>query len=152
MKIAEILKPQDVFINVPAHSKPKLLRFMADNANSSLSIAGDEIFKALQSRESLGSTGIGSGIAIPHAPVIGVDAPFMSFARLAKPIDFQAIDEELVDIICLILTPIGEQSRYLTLLSKIARQLRSGDVLRNIRHTPDRDVVYQVLCAQNECK
>lgn len=145
MKISEVMKLEDVLIDVSVPSKAILLRFVAETAAGVLSIAEDHILNALQSRENLGSTGIGSGIAIPHAPVKGIVSPFVLLVRLTKPIDFEAIDEEPIDVVCLILTPLGEQNQYLKLLSQISRQLRSADVVRTIRGATDRQQVYQAL-------
>jgi PTS system nitrogen regulatory IIA component len=145
MQISEVMKPNDVLIDVSVPSKAKLLRFVAETAAAVLGVAEADIFSALQSRENLGSTGIGAGIAIPHAPVQGIVSPFALFVRLAKPIDFDAVDEAPVDLVCLILTPAGEQNRYLKLLSQIARQLGCTDALRTIRNAADRQQVYEAL-------
>lgn len=139
------MKPDDVLIDVSVPSKSKLLKFLADTAAATLGGTEDDILDALQNREGLGSTGIGAGIAIPHASVKGIDSPFMLLVRLVKPIAFEAVDDEPVDLVCLILTPPGEQSHYLKLLSKIARHLRSGDALKIIRHAADREAIYQAL-------
>lgn len=145
MEISEVMKPDDVVIDVPAPSKPRLLEFVAQAAAGVLGLREGDILEALQSRENLGSTGIGAGIAIPHAPAEGLRVPFVLLVRLAKPIDFEAVDEELVDVVCLILTPSGEQNGYLKLLSKIARRLRSPEAVETIRHAADRQVIYQAL-------
>lgn len=145
MQISEVMKPSDVLVDVSAPSKSKLLKFVAETAADRLGLAEGDVLNAVQSREDLGSTGIGAGIAIPHAPVEGIDLPFVLLVRLAKPIDFDAIDEEPVDVICLILTPHSEQNHYLKLLSKIARQLRSVDAVKTIRHAADRQIIYQAL-------
>lgn len=145
MKISEVMTPDDVLIDISVPSKAKLLRFVAETAAAVLGVAEGDILNALKSRESLGSTGIGSGIAIPHAPVNGIVSPFALFVRLTKPIEFEAVDEEPVDLVCLVLTPPGEQNRYLKLLSQIARQLRSADALKTIRDAADQQKVYQAL-------
>lgn len=145
MKITEVMKPDRVLIDVSASTKPKLLHFLSRSAAGYLNLEGTDILRALQSRESLGSTGIGAGIAIPHAPVNGVASPFALLARLAKPIEFDAVDEEPVNLVCLILTPPGEQNHYLKLLSKIARQLRSPEAVHTIRTAADREHVYEAL-------
>jgi PTS system nitrogen regulatory IIA component len=149
MKISEVIKPEDVTIDAAASSKATLLQQLSENAARVLGISERDVFAALQRRESLGSTGIGKGIAIPHAPVAGIDAPFGQFVRLTKPIEFEAIDEEPVDIVCLILIPSEGQSTYLKLLSNIARQLRSKDALRKIRSAVDREQVYSAI---TECE
>lgn len=145
MRISEAIKPEDVTIGVSASSKNKLLKFLSEKAAQALGISQPDILAALQSREDLGSTGIGEGIAIPHAPVAGIDAPFGLFVCLSKPIEFDAIDDEPVDIVCLVLMPPEGQSAYLKLLSNIARQLRSKDVLKKIRSAMDREHVYLAI-------
>lgn len=133
MKISEAMGTDDVFLDVAASSKPGVLRFVAGKAGAALGISSDDIYDALATRETLGSTGIGSGIAMPHAQISGISQPFALMVRLSRPIDFEAIDEEPVDVICLILTPSGEQSQYLRLLAQFARQLRSAEVVGAIR-------------------
>lgn len=145
MKISEVIKPDDVEIGVSTASKSKLLKLLSEKAAHALGIGEQDILAALQSREGLGSTGIGAGIAIPHAPVAGIDGPFGYLACLSKPIEFDAIDDEPVDIVCLVLMPPEGQSAYLKLLSNIARQLRSKDVLKNIRSATDREHVYLAI-------
>ncbi len=145
MRISEVIKPEDVAIGVSTSSKIKLLKLLSEKAGHALGISEQSILAALQSREDLGSTGIGAGIAIPHAPVVGIDGPFGYLACLSKPIEFDAIDDEPVDIVCLILTPPEGQSAYLKLLSSIARQLRSADILKKIRSANDRQQVYSAI-------
>jgi len=148
MKISEVMKPDDVFVGVAASSKAKLLQFLSGKAADALHISEANVLGALQSREGLGSTGIGAGIAIPHAPVEGVTSPYALLVRLAKPIEFEAIDEEPVDVVCLILMPPGEQAEYLKLLSTIARKLRSPEAIKVIRTATDPE---QVFSAITEC-
>lgn len=145
MRISEAMKPDDLLLGVSASSKDKLLQLLSEHAGAALAVSEETILTALRSRESLGSTGIGAGIAIPHAPVDGLVAPFVLLARLAKPVEFEAIDEEPVDVVCLILTPPGEQNRYLKLLSSVTRQLRSADTLGTIRQAADRERVYRTF-------
>jgi len=145
MQISEVMQPNGVLIDVSVPSKFKLLKFVAETAADRLGLVEGDVLNAVQSREDLGSTGIGAGIAIPHASVEGITLPFVLLVRLTMPIDFDAIDEEPVDIVCLILTPSGEQSHYLKLLSSIARQLRSVDAATTIRRAADREIIYQAL-------
>lgn len=150
MKISEVMKPDDVLIDVSAASKGGLLLQLSAKAARALGIDERDILVALQSREALGSTGIGAGIAIPHAPVSGLTSPFALLVRLAKPVEFDSIDEQPVDVVCLILTPPDEQGRYLKLLSKIARQLRSADALNAVRHATDPKLIYDAFI-EHDC-
>lgn len=145
MQISEVMKPEHVLSDVSTRSKTTLLALLSERAASALGISKDAVLDALRGRENLGSTGIGAGIAVPHAPVSGIDRPFAFFVRLAKPVDFDAIDDEPVDLVCLILTPIGEGAQYLKLLSSIARQLRSAEIVASIRSARDSDQIYAMV-------
>lgn len=134
MKLSEVLQPDNVHLQVPVTTKAALLGYLAQTVADAQGLAKDDILNALQSREDLGSTGIGSGIAIPHASVSGLGDPYMLLIRTSKPVEFDSIDEQPVDLICLILTPAGEQNHYLTLLAKAARQLGSSDIVQKIRN------------------
>ena len=144
MKISEAMRPDDVFVGISVASKPRLLDFLAEKAAEVCGVARDDIWQALRAREELGSTGIGSGIAMPHAPVRGIATPLALLAVLAKPIGFAAVDGAPVDVVCLILTPPGDQNRHLKLLSRIARQLRDDEIVATIRRA-DRALAYQAL-------
>lgn len=145
MKISEVIKPEDVTIGISTSSKSKLLELLSEKAAQALGINKKDILAALQGRENLGSTGIGAGIAIPHAPVAGIDGPFGFLMCLSKPVEFDAIDDEPVDIVCLIVMPPDGQSVYLKLLSNIARQLRSADTLKKIRSANELGQVYSAI-------
>ncbi len=145
MAISEAMKPGHVLIDVSASTKAKLWLFLSKTAAKNLGITEHDILVALQGREALGSTGLGAGIAIPHAPVEGIVSPFVLFVRLSRPIPFDAIDEQPVDLVCLVLTPPGEQNRHLRLLSEIARQLRSSEAVKAIRSAADQKRVYEAI-------
>lgn len=147
MKISEVIKPGHVVIGVSTSSKGKLLQQLAENAAHQLGVSADDILTALQGREALGSTGIGAGIAIPHAPVAGIERPFGLLVRLTKPIEFEALDDAPVDIVFLVLMPPGGQPAYLKLLSNVARQLRSAEVIKILRSASDRDCIYSAITA-----
>ncbi|WP_180898679.1 PTS sugar transporter subunit IIA [Martelella soudanensis] len=145
MKISEVMRPDDVLVDVSAVSKTNLLQLLSNRAAEFLGVNRSDIVGALEHRENLGSTGFGAGIAIPHAPVAGVTAPFALLIRLARPIEFEAIDDRPVDVICLILTPPGDQAEYLKLLSMISRKLRSPETLKTIRSATDAGQIYATI-------
>ncbi|WOS64886.1 PTS sugar transporter subunit IIA [Sinorhizobium fredii] len=145
MKISDILTPERVVIDLGAASKGQLLHRFAESASRSLGIEESEIFRALSNREKLASTGIGEGIAIPHAPVRGIKAPFIAFVRLKKPIDFESIDDIPVDIVCFLLTPTEGNATHLNVLAAIARKLRSPETLRSIRAASAPEEIYLAL-------
>lgn len=130
MKLADVLAPENVVLDLDASSKSSLLRTLSAIAARQLGIGEAAIFSALDNREKLGSTGIGEGIAIPHAAIPDMKKPFALFARLSKPIDFEAIDESPVDIIAVLLVPVEKSSTKLNLLAGLARILRSEKIKR----------------------
>lgn len=145
MNISETLTPERVVIDLAAASKVQLLHIFAERAGRILGVDEGEIFRALTNREKLGSTGIGEGIAIPHAPVRGIEAPFTLFVRLGSPIDFESIDDTPVDIVCFLLTPTEGSATHLNVLATIARMLRSPAILRSIRAASEPKEVYLTL-------
>jgi PTS system nitrogen regulatory IIA component len=114
-----------------------LLRELARRAGPAVGVEAQAVLDALLARESLGSTGLGHGIAVPHARIAGVGRLFGMFARLEKPIDFAAIDEQPVDLVFLLLIPSGAGNEHLAALAAVSRRLRDKDVLRQLRAQKD---------------
>ncbi|MGV6876637.1 PTS sugar transporter subunit IIA [Pseudochelatococcus sp. B33] len=145
MKLADIIKPENVVIDLPAATKEKLLRDLAGLAAKRLEMEEAPVLAALQKREILGSTGIGNGVAIPHAGIEAIADPFALFVRLRKPIAFDSVDDLPVDIVFLILVPAQKASSHLNLLSCIARKATSQAWLAGIRSAASRDAVLALL-------
>jgi nitrogen PTS system EIIA component len=145
MKIAEFIRPENVILDLAAKSKSRALQAMSDQASQALGIAEKLILQALLEREKLGSTGIGEGIAIPHTRVEGVAAPFGMLARMNKAIDFDAIDDVPVDVVFLLLMPTENRKNHLNVLASVARQLRSPEVLKNIRSAESARDLYEAI-------
>lgn len=133
MRASDFVGPGNVILDLPEPSKAKAIEAIARQAGAVLGIRYGIICDALLRRESLGSTGVGNGVAIPHAPVPGLARPVGWLARLAKPIDFDAIDGDPVDIVLVLLTPVETQKEHLNVLACLARRLRSQEVLHGIR-------------------
>jgi PTS system nitrogen regulatory IIA component len=145
MKIGEFLQPQGVLIDVAARSKSRLLQLLSASAADALKLPEQTILHALLAREKLGSTGVGAGVAIPHARIAGVAKPFGLFARLSKAIDFDAIDEVPVDLVFLLLMPDSAGKDHLNALACVARVLRSEAALQKIRGAHDATALHQAL-------
>ena len=145
MNISDILKPESVVVDLAAMSKVQLLHLFAKRASKILGIDEGEIFRVVVNREKLGSTGIGEGIAIPHAPLRGLEAPFGMLVRLKLPIDFESIDDAPVDIVYFLLTPPEGSASHLNVLASVARKLRLPAVLRSIRAASDPEEAYLAL-------
>ena len=150
MKIAEFIRPENVIIDLAATSKSRVLHAMCAQASQALGLSESLILQAVLGREKLGSTGIGEGIAIPHTRIPGVAAPFGMLARLSKPIDFDAIDEAPVDIVFLLLMPGESGKDNLNVLACVARQLRSQEVLKNIRNAASADELYKAAILRTD--
>jgi nitrogen PTS system EIIA component len=145
MEIDEVLGRSEVIIDVRSSDKARVLKELARLAANKLGLPRDEVSEALLKREELGSTGTGDGIALPHARLAGVDKRFALLARLVKPIDFAAIDDRPVDIVCLLLLPGKSQAEPLNALACVARKLRDPAAIRDVRRAPDVASLYDAL-------
>ncbi len=148
MQISEFLQPENVVLDLSLPSKERLLQDLADRAAKALGLSDAAIFTALSSREQLGSTGLGRGVAIPHATITGIEKPFGLLARLNRPVDFEAIDEAPVDVVFLLLNPAGNSSTALKALSCMARTLRDSDVMKLVRSAPEARTVYERIASE----
>jgi nitrogen PTS system EIIA component len=133
MTIADFLTPSDVLMDLRVSGKRQVLQELARKAGASLKIAPETIVAELLKREDLGSTGMGGGIAIPHARLDGVDKPLGVLARLAQPVEFEAIDDKPVDLVFLLVLPSSAGGEQLSALAAVARLLRTPDVLTQLR-------------------
>jgi PTS system nitrogen regulatory IIA component len=133
MKIEDFLSAKDVAIDVRASDKANLLKALAGRAAGAVDLPAEAISKAIEERDELGSTGIGGGVCIPHARFREIDKPFGLLARLAEPIDFEAIDGQPVDLVFLILLPARSQLEQLNALAAAARKLRDHSTLEKLR-------------------
>src|SRR5262245_9131486 len=113
MEIKDFLASAQAIVDVRASDKTTLLHELARRAAAALDTSADAIASALLKREALGSTGTGSGVAVPHARLAGIDKPFGMLVRLAKPVDFESIDSRPVDIVFLLLLPEKAQGSQL---------------------------------------
>lgn len=145
MQIKDFLTSSNVVIDVPASSKAALLGDLARRAAAELKLDADAVANAVGKRDELGSTGIGSGVAIPHARLREIKKPFGLLARLKNPIDFAAIDGGPVDIVFLMLLPAASQLDQLNTLAAAARKLRDGDVLSKLRKAATAAELYRTI-------
>ena len=146
MKIADFLAPADVKIDVASTDKKKLLAELAREAAAKIGIGADRIAAEVLKREELGSTGVGGGVAIPHARFPQFSKPLGLLARLKKPIDYDAVDGKPVDIVFLLLLPEGAGGeQQLGALASIARKLRIPAVTAALRRARDSMDIYRIL-------
>lgn len=145
MNAIDIIRPKDILLSATAASKTALLQWLAQKAADSVGIDAAAVYESLRKREELGSTGIGNGIAMPHAPIAGLECPFGLIAQMEAPVPFDAIDEKPVDIVCLLLTPGHLGKEHINVLACVARRLHISDVQRRIRQAKSIAEIYDAL-------
>jgi PTS system nitrogen regulatory IIA component len=145
MDLADLIKPEAIYPSLKAKTKKQALQELAQRAAVLTGVDVREIFDTLLQREHLGSTGIGRGIAIPHGRVTALRSIVSLFARLEEPIDFEALDNEPVDLIFLLLAPEHAGADHLKALARISRLLREPSSIEKLRASKDRAALYSVL-------
>lgn len=145
MDIKDIMGPADVIIDAEAGDKAALLKLMAAKIAKRAACTPEAIVDAVTKREGLGSTGMGGGIALPHARLDAVTLPVASMARLKKAIGFEAVDGQPVDLVCLLLLPASSDGTQLRALASVARILRDQGVVARLRQAPSAKALYEVL-------
>jgi nitrogen PTS system EIIA component len=148
MKVSDFLSLNNVMIDVAAGDKQKLLLALARQAGAILDVPPEHVLAELQKREELGSTGVGGGVALPHARFHQVSQPTGMLLRLRKPIAFDAVDEEPVDIVFLLLLPETSEGEQLGALAAIARKLRDPNITAALREAHDSREMYRVLARE----
>lgn len=148
MKISDILDRRHVIPGLHAQDKPALLEELARRAAVALKLDETTLREALHARERLGSTGVGQGIAIPHARVDGINQTFGMFARVEPPVTFEAIDREPVDLVFLLLTPMATGSSHLSALAAVSRRLRDAKVAAAIRAAENAKEIFALLTGE----
>ena len=106
------------------------------------------IFDAVMERERLGSTGVGEGVAIPHARLDGLTAPLGAFARLTEPVDFEALDNRPCDLVFMLLAPMAAGADHLRALAAVSRAFREASIRAALRRAQTREDVCAILCKQ----
>ena len=147
MKISDFLASSEVTTDVVASDKQQLLEELARKAGAALGLPPDYILAELFKREELGSTGMGEGVAIPHARFHQVKKPFGILARLKKPIDFDAVDGNPVDTVFLLLLPDAPAGEQLGALACIARKLRNQATITALRRARDGAEIYRTVAS-----
>lgn len=145
MEIAEILTQDRVIPSLRVTDKAQLLNELARRAAALLQIPQARIFEAIDAREKLGSTGLGEGFALPHARIEGLDRFFGLFARLVRPIAYDAVDGNPVDLVFLLLIPSDTAVNHVSILAAIARRIRDQGLARAIRKAANATALHALL-------
>jgi PTS system nitrogen regulatory IIA component len=145
MEIADLISPRSVVAQLRVTNKKQALQELAKRASAMTGIHERTIYDVLIERERLGTTGIGTGIGIPHGKLPGLTKLYGIFARLERPIPFEAIDEQPVDLIFLLLAPEIAGADHLKALALVSRLLRDRTVCEKLRGTDNADALYALL-------
>jgi len=145
MLLTDLVAPQAVVPALRVNNKKQALQELATRAAAMCGRTEREVLEVLMQRERLGSTGIGSGIAIPHGKLANLDRLFGMFARLERPVDFEALDGQPVDLLFLLLAPEAAGADHLKALARVARLLREPEIARKLRESRDTEALYAVL-------
>lgn len=145
MDLNTLLPPDRIVASLRAADKGQLLTELARRASSATGIPKQDILEGLLAREALGSTGIGGGVAIPHARFLNLKSFFALFVRLERGLDFEAIDGQPVDLVCLLLVPTHAAGEHLRALACISRPLRDPIMLASLRHAENASALHAVL-------
>src|SRR3954447_963602 len=145
MPLSDLIAPSAIIPALKANNKKQAIQELAARAAELTGQNERSILEILLQREKLGSTGVGNGIAIPHGKLPKLGRLFGLFARLERPIDFEALDSQPVDLIFLLLAPEAAGADHLKALARVARLLRDPEVTRKLRESGDADALYAVL-------
>jgi nitrogen PTS system EIIA component len=145
MDLSDLIEVPAILPALKANSKKQLLQLLAERAAAITGIPEREVFDTILQRERLGSTGVGNGIAIPHGKLKELDQITGLFARLETPVDFEALDDQPVDLVFLLLAPEGAGADHLKALSRIARVLRDPAMVAKLRSSDSATAIYACL-------
>ncbi len=145
MHLTDLIAEDAVLPALRSHSKKQVLQDLSEKAAELTGLPARTVFETVLGRERLGSTGIGNGIAIPHGKLNGLPAIRGVFARLVKPVDFEAMDDQPVDLVFLLIAPESAGADHLKALSKIARMLRDPRMVVGLRAARDAAALHHLM-------
>lgn len=145
MEFSELLKPEAVKVLTAASSKKRLLQDLGDLVQVAYGLEASIVVDALNAREALGPTGVGHGVALPHARIDGLEQVVGVFALLDKPIDFAAVDRQPVDLAFALFAPEDAGVEHLKALALVSRTLRDTAVCTKLRSNHDAATLYTIL-------
>ena len=147
MTISALLSPQQIFLDTEITSKKKLLELIANVVADMTQLSESGIYSGLLNRERLGSTGLGQGFAVPHARVSDLDRTVACFFRLSEPVNFEAPDNQPVDLVFTIVIPEQATEEHLMILSSLASIFSRGEVCEAIRAAGSKEEIADIIAA-----
>lgn len=149
MQIGDLLDRGAIAIRINAPNKRQSLAVVADIAARNLGLNAGEVLDALMEREAAGSTGVGHGVAAPHARLDGLQRMRGVFVRLEQPVDFQSVDDQPVDLIFALFAPKDAGSEHLRALARVSRLLRQPNLREQLRQAGTADAIHALLVQDN---
>lgn len=145
MDFAKLLKPEAVKVLTAASSKKRLLHEIGDLVSGIYGLNAGIVVEALLARENLGPTGVGNGVALPHARIEGLESVVGAFVLLDRPVDFGSVDRQPVDIAFALFAPLDAGVEHLKALALVSRTLREVSIRAKLRSNPDPTTIYAIL-------
>lgn len=150
MNIGTLLDPRAIAPRAGGGSKRQVLSAVADIAARNLGLKADQVLDALLEREAAGSTGVGHGVAVPHARLPGLDRMRGVFLRLEQPTAFESVDDQPVDLVFALFAPVEADSEHLRTLARVSRLLRQGDLRQQLRQARTAESIYALLTREQQ--
>ncbi|WP_375174185.1 PTS sugar transporter subunit IIA [Pseudooceanicola sp.] len=150
MTLTEILKPEAIKVIASASSKKRLLHDVGELAHAAYGYDTSAVIEALMERETLGPTGVGHGVALPHARLSSVTDMTAAFILLEKPVDFDAVDRQPVDVVMALFAPQEAGVEHLKALALVARTLRNANLCKKLRANHDVATLYALLTSDQD--
>jgi PTS system nitrogen regulatory IIA component len=145
MNIGELLDRSAISLRVSAANKRKVLAVIAEIAARNFHLDAGDINDALVERETAGSTGVGHGVAVPHARLEGLQRMRGVFVRLEQPVEFESVDDQPVDLLFALFAPKNAGAEHLRALARVSRLLRQADIREQLRKARTADAVHALL-------
>lgn len=146
--LSSLLKDGVVIPNLKAQSRKQVFQTLCAELSAATGMEERQIFDAVMDRERLGSTGVGEGVAIPHARLEGISGPIGAFARLEKPVDFDSVDDRPCDLVFMLLAPIAAGADHLRALAAVSRAFREASIRAALREAGTQEEVLATLCSE----
>jgi PTS system nitrogen regulatory IIA component len=145
MNIADLLEPRAITPRAAGGSKRQVLSVIADIAARNFGFRADQVLDALLEREAAGSTGVGQGVAVPHARLPGLTRVRGVFVRLEQPTAFESVDDQPVDLLFALFAPVESRTEHLQALARVSRLLRQGDLRQQLRQARTAEAIHALL-------
>lgn len=150
MGLEDLLSPQGVIHNLRAKCKRDVLQALADKAGAIVGRPASDILATLMEREQLGSTGVGDGVALPHGKIEGLGKIVGVLARLETPVSFDAVDDQPVDLVFMLLAPANATAAHLKALAKVSRLFRDAEAREALRGADSAEALFAIATADQK--